>query len=61
MTDEQKAELCATPVTLNGRPAVISGWKQPFATVKVLNGGLSIDYSWQAVACIVERGGDFHV
>jgi hypothetical protein len=46
-------------VTLDGKPAVISGYKMPFATVTQLSTGLSAEWSWEAVERIVTKGGDF--
>jgi len=51
--------LCAVPVTLDGAPARVTGYRQPFARVARLGDGLSAEWSWQTVARIVARGGRF--
>jgi len=47
------------PVTLNGRPAVIRGAFQDFATVEQEREGLGCEYSWPAVARVMAKGGAF--
>lgn len=47
------------PVTLNGRPAVIRGAFQRFATVEQEAEGLGCEFSWQAVAVVMAKGGAF--
>ena len=59
MTKEDRAALCESRVTLNGRPAKISGYGLPFATVTDRQTGLSAEWSWEAVARIVARSGNF--
>ena len=63
MTIDQKRELMAKPVTLNGLPAIISGACGPFAVVRTLAPAphhfLSGQWSWPAVARIVQAGGAF--
>ena len=44
---------------LNGKPAVISGRKNQFATVSHVKGPLSIQWSWDAVKHVMESGGQF--
>lgn len=57
---EKRSGLCHTkPVTLNGKPAVISGYRNPFAAVIQLSTGLSAEFSWEAVERIVAKGGEF--
>lgn len=59
MTTEQKYALIEAPVTLDGKPAKISGALKQVATVAALPDGLAIEFSWQAVARIVASGGNF--
>lgn len=47
------------PVTLNGRPAIIRGAFQAFATVEQEREGLGCEFSWQAVANVMAKGGAF--
>jgi uncharacterized membrane protein YjfL (UPF0719 family) len=56
---DQRRELCSADVTLNGEPAVISGYSLPFAHVTQLRTGLSAEWAWATVALVVSRGGDF--
>lgn len=51
--------LCEKSVTLNGKPARVSGASKPFATVTDTATGLSAEWSWEAVERIVNRGGRF--
>ena len=54
-----RIELCQTRVTLNGRPAHISGATKPFANVTDAETGLSAQWAWATAAGIVSRGGAF--
>ena len=56
-----KREFCGKPVTLNGKPAVISGAWRPFALVRTLHdGGLTCaEYAWETAAKIIMHGGNF--
>lgn len=57
----QRRTLCETAgATLDGQPAVISGWLLPFAKVSRLDGcGGEVEFAWPTVARIVELGGRF--
>ena len=60
-TDEQRRELIQSRVTLDGRPASISGRQQQFATVAAIDGTyLAVEFCWSTVARIVARDGQFH-
>ena len=56
---DHRRELCGALVTLDGKPARISGAREPFATVTDLDSGLSAQWSWASAAGIVSRGGAF--
>lgn len=56
----ERQELCAAPVTLDGQRAKVMGYTKPYATVMQVKTGLSAEWSWEAVARIVARGGAFH-
>ena len=46
--------------TLDGYAALISGTANAFATVATINGpAIRAEFSWQATARILERGGKF--
>ena len=62
MTLDEKRELCQTrTATLDGHPAVISGAREPFATVSALTGyQYRQEFAWETVARIIQRGGEFH-
>lgn len=60
ITTEQKYDLINVRVTLNGKPAKISGARMQFATVATLDSsGTAVEFSWPAVARIVAAGGKF--
>ena len=40
-------------ITLNGQPAKITGYRKPFATVTDIATGLGAEWSWEAVANVV--------
>lgn len=59
-TIDARRKLCASFVTLNGKPAKISGVNNTAATVWIIaSPQTSADFAWSTVAKIVERGGDF--
>jgi hypothetical protein len=59
LTLDDKRALCATPVTLNGAPAVITGAMEKTALVIAFDGAARAEYSWPAVARITANGGRF--
>jgi hypothetical protein len=59
LTREERLALCGR-ATLDGRPAIVSGASRPFAIVTDRATGLSAEWSWQAVARIMARGGTFY-
>lgn len=52
---DRRMVLCATPVTLDGKPAKISGYNNPFATVSLASNGLSCEFAWETVDHIVSN------
>lgn len=56
---EHRRDLCAQPVTLNGKRAVIGGIRNRFATVAQLPDGERVEYAWETVERIVKDGGNF--
>jgi len=58
LTREERLGLCG-PATLDGRTAIVSGASRPFAVVTDKATGLSAEWSWQAIARIMARGGKF--
>lgn len=58
MTRAEREALCAVKVTLNGRPARISGSGCAFARVTGTD-RLGCEFAWETVALIVSRGGRF--
>ncbi len=56
----EKALLCESFVTLDGHPAKISGWSEPFATVTVLPDGPSYQWNWKTALRIVRENGRFN-
>lgn len=45
--------------TLDDMPAKIIGWKERFATVARLDNGIAFQWSWSAVARIMENDRNF--
>lgn len=59
VSEKEKRDLVAAKVTLNGRPAVISGIKEKFAKVRQIPSGDSAEFAWHTVRHIVGKGGKF--
>jgi hypothetical protein len=60
MSGERKRELVNSKnVTLNGRPATISGLLCDFAIVSQFPTGLQAEFAWQTVERIINNGGNF--
>ncbi|UBV13024.1 hypothetical protein [Mycolicibacterium fortuitum] len=60
LDDVQRQRLCESKVTLDGEPARIIGWGQPFATVSRSDGrGGRVEFAWATAARIVDAGGAF--
>lgn len=55
----RKSLVQARGVTLDGRPAVISGWRNSFARVTQTATGLSAEWAWSTVERIVAKHGKF--
>jgi hypothetical protein len=56
-TVEQRCALGDIRVTLDGKPARITGFRMPFAQVQ--GGGESVEFAWRTVARVVQSGGNF--
>lgn len=56
---EKRRALCEATVTLNGKPAKISGAQERYALVSDRETGLGAPWSWPAVELIVANGGSF--
>lgn len=60
LTLEEKRELCTKEVTLDGKPAYITGAKNSFAAVRFRDSGAACEWAWETVKFIVEqRNGAF--
>jgi len=57
--EEKITKFQEVKVTLDGKPAQIMGYRNKFATVATMPQGPSFDWSWEAVECIVQAGGNF--
>jgi hypothetical protein len=55
----ERQALCSERVTLDGKPAVIGGYRSAFASVTQLRTGTSFEWAWPTVARIVANGGAF--
>lgn len=58
-TREEREELVAAAVTLNGNRARISGVNNEFATVTDITTRLSAEWAWESAARVVANGGKF--
>ena len=58
-TYEARRDICAVHVTLNGKPATISGALVNHGTVSSLDGELSAQWSWPAIERIVNTNKQF--
>ena len=60
-SEQQRRHLCAAPgATLDGAPAVISGWRLPFAKVTRRDGrGEDCEFSWDAAVLIMNTNRRF--
>lgn len=57
---DSRRVLCEIEVTLDGRPAVIGGVRNQFATVATLDGTRSHQWSWESVRRVIRnKGGRF--
>ena len=56
---DERAQLVGRACTLNGEPAIVAGWRAPFATVRQVRTGLSAEWAWTTAARLLERGGAF--
>ena len=52
-------EFTGAACTLDGKPAKITGRLNEFATVGALQGWMASEFSWEAVARIMAKGGNF--
>lgn len=52
-------ESAGVKPTLNGHRASVGGYRLPFAHVADLETGLECEFSWEAVARVMARGGAF--
>lgn len=55
----ERQALCAQQVTLNGLPAKITGYRQPFAKVTQISTGLGDEWSWEAVRLVCATSRNF--
>lgn len=58
-TRDERQAMCGMAVTLNGKPAKVSGVNLDFARVTDKATGLSCEWAWPTVRRIIERGGKF--
>lgn len=56
-TVEQRRALGESRVTLDGEPALISGFRMAFATIQ--SNDQDVEFSWESVAHVVACGGNF--
>jgi hypothetical protein len=56
---DERRRLCCESCTLDGKPAVIMGALNDFATVAAFPVGPSYEWAWSTVARVVAAGGMF--
>ena len=54
-----KDHLVGRAVTLDGKPAIIAGRLNPFATIAALDGSAAYEWAWGTATRIADAGGDF--
>lgn len=60
ITAERRRELVDTHITLNGKPALVCGYRNAFATVVDLVSRLQCEFAWETVDDIItNRNGEF--
>ena len=59
LTLDERRELCAATVTLNGEPAAIRGAQCDYGTVGTMPNGPAHEWAWPTIARIVARDGAF--
>jgi DNA-binding transcriptional regulator YhcF (GntR family) len=60
IAEERREKYSLLDVTLNGKPAAIKGFRLHFAQIVELDAhGPCVEFTWDAVARIVEKGGNF--
>lgn len=59
MNDIDRYRAIATPVTLDDRPAKITGARNDFATVRSHDGKLTGEWAWQTAIRIADTHGRF--
>jgi hypothetical protein len=68
MTDKEYAyrldligKANAIGATIDGQKAVIGGARNPYGYVRLMNGkGGDVEYSWAAIARVLDNGGAFN-
>lgn len=61
-TIEDRRELCALQVFIDGLPAKICGAKEDFATVyRIDRPSRQAQFAWKTVSYVCDRGGFFQV
>jgi hypothetical protein len=56
---DERYDLMTATVTLDGKPAQISGAKQDHAMVRTYPDGNGYSWSWDTVRDVVAKGGNF--
>jgi hypothetical protein len=51
--------LVLASVTLDGKPARVTGIRNDYALVMALRGETSAEFAWSTVASVVTQGGNF--
>lgn len=57
---EQCMYLDGHHVTLDGKPAIIAGFKNSFASVGQVNSAVKVEFAWETCLRILKAGGQFH-
>jgi len=57
--EERLALAAKRPITLNGKPATVSGIYHKFAVIRQLNGTARAEWNWETAKRIINNGGKF--
>ncbi len=59
LQNRTRENMTGADCTLNGRPALVCGAKERFAQIVARDGSARAEFSWHAVANVLDQGGAF--
>jgi hypothetical protein len=57
---EQCRLLDGKHVTLDGKPAKVVGFREPFAIIALMEGALRVEYAWETTLKVLKKDGKFY-